>query len=304
MNNDLKLVSVAMATYNGARYLAEQLDSIVHQTYTNIEIVIVDDHSKDDTVAIIREYQLSHPFIVLVQNGQNLGVTKTFEKAIKHCKGFFIALSDQDDIWDPQKIEILVNGIGGHDAVYADSLLVDDKAESLHKSFSDMMNLRSYYSGTPFLLSNSVPGHSMLMKADFVKQVLPFPEEIFFDLWIGFCAAGNNGIKFIDKLLVKYRQHDNNTVGTKDSGNKKLKDPVEKQFSDKLQELQILASAPINNGETKKIMDEMIGHFHRGWSFQRSAFFFKNYHEILSSKNKPTYRKRLYCVKMFFKPNF
>ena len=304
MNDALKLVSVAMASCNGAKYISEQLDSIIHQSYLNIEIIIVDDYSKDDTVSIIQSYQAKYPFIFLIQNEQNLGVTQTFEKAITHCEGFFIALSDQDDIWDHQKIEILVNEIGEHDAVYADSLLVNDKGESLQKSFSNFMNIRSYYSGTPFLLSNSVAGHSILMKASFVKTILPFPGKIFFDLWIGFCAASNNGIKFVDKTLVKYRQHDNNTVGTSKSKNKKMKQSVKEQFAFKLMELQTLAAAPIKDEATKEILHKMISHFHRRWSFKRSAFFFKYYDALLSSKKKPAYRKKMFCMKMFFKPNF
>jgi glycosyltransferase involved in cell wall biosynthesis len=304
MNDDQKLVSVAMASYNGAKYISEQLDSILHQTYSNIEIVIVDDHSTDDTVSIIQSYREKYPFIFLVRNEHNLGVTLAFEHAIKHCKGFFIALCDQDDIWDSQKIEILVNEIGEHDAIYADSLLVNEKGESLQRSFSSIMNLRSYYSGAPFLLSNSVPGHSILMKASFVNKILPFPEKIFFDLWIGFCAAGNNGIKFIDKLLVKYRQHDSNTVGTSKSKNKRKKQSTKEQFEFKLMELRTLAEAPIRDEKTKDILHKMISYFNRKWSFKRSAFFFKYYNEILSSKKKPGYRKKMFCVKMFFKPNF
>lgn len=304
MNDDSRLVSIAMASYNGARYIAEQLDSIIRQGYSPLEIIVVDDHSKDDTIAILESYQVRYPFIRIIRNGHNLGVTKTFEKAVRECKGAFIALCDQDDIWEPDKIETLVKGIGNYDAVFADSLLVNDKGESLNRSFSDMMNLQTYHSGTSFLLSNSVPGHAMLLKTDFLKGILPFPQEIFFDLWIGFCAAANNGVKYIDKTLVRYRQHDNNTVGTSESKNKKEKDPVAEQFAFKLKELQILSAAPITDEGTKKIMAQMIRHFHRRWSFSRSAFFFKNYKEILSSKKKPPFRKALYCLKMFFKPNF
>jgi glycosyltransferase involved in cell wall biosynthesis len=304
MSADLKLVSVAMASYNGARFIGEQLDSILQQTYQNIEVVIVDDHSGDDTVSIIQSYQAKYPFISLICNEENIGVTKTFEKAIENCKGYYIALSDQDDIWHPGKIEILVDEIGEHDVVYADSLLVDENGISLNKKFSDLMNLRSYYTGTPFLLSNSVAGHAMLIKASFLKKILPLPQQIFFDLWIGFCAAANNGIKYIDQTLVNYRQHDNNTVGTSKSKNKKKRQTAQEQFEFKLMELKMLAAAPIKDEGTKNILNKMIHHFHRRWSFKRSAFFFKYYDEILSSKKKPEYRKKMFCMKMFFKPNF
>lgn len=304
MNNQLPLISIAMATYNGAKYIGEQLDSIIHQTYTNIEIVIVDDCSKDDTVAVIEQYQEQYPFIYLHINEQNSGVTVTFEHAISKCTGEFIAISDQDDIWELNKLEILLNEIGEHDAVYSNSLLVDANGQSLNKSFTTIMNMKSYYSGAPFLLSNSVPGHTILMKQGFVQNILPFPPKMLFDLWIGFCAAGNNGIKFVNKTLVKYRQHETNTIGTRDSKNKKKKDAVKVQFEFKLNELKKLATAPIKDEKTKLILKQMIQHFHRGWSFKRSAFFFKYYDDILISKKKAEYRKKLFCIKMIFKPNF
>lgn len=304
MNNQLPLISIAMATYNGAKYIGEQLDSIIHQTYTNIEIVIVDDCSKDDTVAVIEQYQEQYPFIYLHINEQNSGVTVTFEHAISKCTGEFIAISDQDDIWELNKLEILLNEIGEHDAVYSNSLLVDANGQSLNKSFTTIMNMKSYYSGAPFLLSNSVPGHTILMKQGFVQNILPFPPKMLFDLWIGFCAAGNNGIKFVNKTLVKYRQHETNTIGTRDSKNKKKKDAVKVQFEFKLNELKKLATAPIKDEKTKLILKQMIQHFHRGWSFKRSAFFFKYYDDILVSKKKAEYRKKLFCIKMIFKPNF
>jgi glycosyltransferase involved in cell wall biosynthesis len=304
MQKSNSLVSIAMATYNGAKYIEEQLQSIIHQTYSNLEIVIVDDCSKDNTVEIVEQYQQEYPFIRLYVNEQNSGVTKTFEAAIQECSGEFIAISDQDDIWELNKIEILVNEIGEHDAVYSNSLLVDASGHSLSKSFTTIMNMKTYYSGAPFLLSNSVPGHTILMKQEFVQNILPFPPKMLFDLWIGFCAAGNNGIKFVDKTLVKYRQHETNTIGTRDSKNKKKKESIQAQFEFKLNELKTLATAPIKDERTKLILQKMIGHFHQKWSFKRSAFFFKYYDDILVSKKKSTFRKKLFCVKMFFKPNY
>ncbi len=302
--NQPPLVSVAMACYNGARYIGEQLDSILAQTYPALEIVVVDDGSTDDTLAILSSYAQKYSSISVHRNEKNLGVTPTFEKAIRLCKGEFIALSDQDDLWVPEKIDILVNAIGDHDAVFGNSLLVNGQGESLHKTFKDLMNIQSYYSGASFLLSNSVPGHAMLMKRSFVEKVLPLPRHIFFDLWLGFCAAANNGIRYVDEVLVHYRQHDANVVGTQKSSNKKKKRTVQGEFEFKLAELKTLAAAPVTHEPTKKILAEMIRHFHRRWSWKRSHFFFRNYNEILKSKRKSEFRKKLYCIKMFFKPNF
>ena len=303
-SNNLPIVSIAMASYNGERFITEQLYSILNQTYPNIELVIVDDCSKDETISIIKRYQEKFSNIKLFQNEMNSGVTKTFERAIQESKGEFIAISDQDDIWELNKIEILMNEIGDYDAAYSNSLLVDAQGNSLNKSFTTIMNMKTYTCGAPFLLSNSVPGHTILMKKIFVEKILPFPKDMLFDLWIGFCAAANNGIKFVDKTLVKYRQHESNTIGTRDSKNKKQKDKVQIQFEKKLFELKTLATAPIQDAKTLDILKQMITHFHRRWSVARMCFFFKYYDEILISKKKPTYRKKLFCMKMFFKPNF
>jgi len=94
----IKIVSVAIATHNGERYLAEQLDSILSQTYSNLEIVIVDDDSVDNTLNIIKNYQEKFSNIKLIKNIINLGVVKSFELAINNCNGEFIVLADQDDV--------------------------------------------------------------------------------------------------------------------------------------------------------------------------------------------------------------
>lgn len=298
------LVSVAIATYNGAHHIEEQMDSILAQTYKHIEIIIVDDCSTDNTVEIIKEYREKYPFIRLFINKQNEGVTASFEKAVRLCNGYYIALSDQDDIWEKEKVEILEREIGKHDAVYSNSLLVDENGNSLTKTFSSLMNLQSFYTGVPFLLSNTVPGHSMLLKKDFVKKILPFPKHLFFDLWIAFNAAANNGIKYVDKTLVHYRQHTSNLVGTRMSANKRIKLTKQEEFDRKKIELETLATAPIKDEHTEEMLAEMITLFKRKWSIKRSAFFFSHFKEIMAGKKKPLYRKILYCIKMFFKPNF
>jgi glycosyltransferase involved in cell wall biosynthesis len=203
MANQNELVSIVMATYNGGKYLSEQLNSIIQQTYRNIEIVIVDDSSTDDTVEIIKKYQQQFSFISLHINETNNGVTVTFAKAIAESKGSLIAISDQDDIWELNKIETLVNNIEDFDAVYSNSLLVDAHGNSLNKSFTSIMNMKTYRCGAPFLLSNSVPGHTMLIRNSFAKTLFPFPPTVLFDLWICFCASSNNGIKYVDEILVK-----------------------------------------------------------------------------------------------------
>src|SRR5258708_3925751 len=104
-----ELVSIALCTYNGEAYLKEQLDSLIDQTYPNCEIIIVDDCSKDGTVDILKQYANEYTQIKLYINTENLGYTKNFEKAIVLCNGEYIALCDQDDIWDKNKISIMID---------------------------------------------------------------------------------------------------------------------------------------------------------------------------------------------------
>ena len=304
MINGIPLVSVAMATYNGEKYIATQLKTIVNQTYSNIEIVITDDASSDNTVQLIKDFQQKYNFIKLFVNTVNDGVTKTFENSFKNAAGDFIAISDQDDIWELNKIETLLSQLENEDAIYSNSLLVDKDGQSLNKDFKSLMVLKSYYDGSPFLIGNCVPGHTILMKADFVKNILPIPAEIMFDRWISFCAAGNNGIKYVDMLLVHYRQHESNAIGVGKSKNKKTRKTKKEKFDIKLAELKVMNKAPISNPATKLVLHQMLQLFTHKLSLKRSLFFFKNIDTVLVIKNKPRYRKILYSLKMFFKPNY
>ena len=304
MTNATPLVSVAMATYNGEKYITAQLESIINQTYSNIEIIITDDASADNTVQIIEELQTKHHRIKLFINAANKGISKTFENSIRNCAGDFIAMSDQDDIWELNKIEILLSRIENEDAIYSNSLLVDKHGRSLNKDFKSLMKLQSYYDGAPFLMGNCIPGHTIMMKAGFIKIILPLPDEVMFDRWISFCAAGNNGIKYVDMPLVNYRQHDSNVIGTSKSKNKRARKTKIQKFNIKLNELKRMNEAPISNTSTKQLLRQMLQLFTHKLSFKRSLFFFKNIDTVLVIKNKPRYRKILYCLKMFFKPNY
>ena len=113
------LVSVVMATYNGERFIAEQLESILTQTYSNLEIIIVDDRSTDQSYTILESYAAKDTRIRLFRNEQNLGYVKNFEKGLSLAGGVYIAPSDQDDIWLPHKITTLVNHINDNTIVYS-----------------------------------------------------------------------------------------------------------------------------------------------------------------------------------------
>jgi len=205
--NDKALVSIALCTYNGGAYLREQLDSIVNQSYSPIELIAVDDCSTDNTLDILKEYAAKYPFIKVFVNPENLGYIRNFEKALQLCNGDFIALSDQDDIWDLKKIEKQVNAIGNNLLVYHDSKFVDQNGNSLNRKMSDIMNLYRGNQPEVFLFFNCISGHAVLMKKELRDELLPFPNAYFHDWWMGYVATNLGSIDFINETLVKYRQH-------------------------------------------------------------------------------------------------
>lgn len=210
------LISIALATYNGDRYLVEQLESIYNQTYRNIEVVVSDDHSSDDTIKILQVYKQKKGLKFTV-NQNKLGIVKNFENAISKCSGEYILLSDQDDVWMPSKIETLVHEIGEFSLIYSDGLILsntESKGIRISKlnwmiPFSVDSNNENFFK---YLLFNSfVLGCSMMFKKELLKTAMPFFENYRnHDWWLVFCAECQNGVKYINVPLFHYRIHDDN----------------------------------------------------------------------------------------------
>lgn len=205
--NNYPLVSIALCTYNGAVYLEEQLDSIIKQSYPNLEIVVVDDGSKDNTLEILKSYSNKYSHFKIYQNAVNLGYIKNFEKAISLCTGEFIALCDQDDIWLENKIALQVSEIGDNILIYHDSEFINENGTSLEKKISDV---RTFYAGDDsryFLFENCVSGHTILFHKNLVPYLHDFTKEVFHDWWLAYTATNIGSITFSMHCLVKYRQH-------------------------------------------------------------------------------------------------
>ncbi len=183
------------------------MDTLVQQTYPNLQIIVSDDGSTDSTLDILHEYEKQFPFIAVKQNNGAHGIKRNFENALKYCSGEYIAFSDQDDIWMLDKIEKLVNAIGNYALVYHDSLFVDEQGNSLNRKFSTDLNCYSGFKSEAFLLCNCVSGHALMFDRKLLNISLPFPSARHHDWWLAFRAAENGGIKFLDEVLVLYRQH-------------------------------------------------------------------------------------------------
>jgi glycosyltransferase involved in cell wall biosynthesis len=209
-----QLVSVAMATYNGAHYLRAQIDSILVQSYRNFELVISDDGSKDETASIVREYAKRDQRIRTMIHTVNLGYVKNFERAIAACHGDIIFLSDQDDVWDPRKIEIMLSRMDGYSLIYSDAVIVDDKLVVLKPSFNALKE--ASFGVVPFLNlldHNKVTGCTCAFKREIFALAQPFPASVYHDYWLALVASSNGGVLSIPDRLVKYRQHGGNALG-------------------------------------------------------------------------------------------
>ena len=219
-------ISVALCTYNGERFLEEQLESISAQTVLPEELVVCDDGSTDGTLAILAKFATSAPFTVRVFKNENrLGSTKNFEKAIKHCTGDIIALCDQDDVWSRYKIERVIEALDeGCSAVFTDAEVVDDRLHSLGYSLWQSVHFttrlrnefRSGKALRTLLKYNFVTGATMAFRRECLGRFMPIPESWVHDGWIALTlAASNERIAFIEEPLIKYRQHANNQLGAR-----------------------------------------------------------------------------------------
>lgn len=211
-------ISIAMTTYNGEKYLREQLDSILRQSFTDWELVICDDCSKDSTRQILAEYAGKDNRIKIFENDKNLGFKKNFEKAISLCNGDYIALSDQDDIWLPQHLQILLNIIGNKSASFGNSLLVDANNKSLNRMLNEIDGFNWLPPENKILwhilfIHGPFQGAAALFKSSFVKRLLPIPEGcLYHDAWFASCACMEDGIAYTFEPILRYRQHGNNVT--------------------------------------------------------------------------------------------
>jgi glycosyltransferase involved in cell wall biosynthesis len=223
--NPSKHISVAMCTYNGERFLHEQLGSIASQTLLPSELLVCDDGSTDATAAIVAEFAQSAPFSVrFVQNLNNLGSTRNFEQAISLCRGEYIALSDQDDWWSPEKLEISVNTLRNSDAggLFSDALLMNDASKPTggrlwravrFDNTREILHFSERDSATATLLrGNVVTGATVVLRASLRELMLPFPKEWVHDGWMAWMLVLHARMIALGKPLIRYRVHSTQQV--------------------------------------------------------------------------------------------
>ena len=205
------MISVCMASFNGSKYIEQQLESILLQIEHSDEVVIVDDASKDETVAIIRGFK--DPRIKIFENDTNLGVIAAFERSMSLAQGHIIFLSDQDDIWLPNKVKKIMQVFGQNPEVtlcLSDARIVDASGKVKDQTYFELRGAFKH-SVVSNIIKNRFLGCSIAFKKSLNKNILPFPREIpAHDMWIGLINEVYGKSTFINEPLFQYRRHSEN----------------------------------------------------------------------------------------------
>lgn len=212
-------VSVAMCTFNGERFLRQQLESIAGQERLPDELVVCDDESEDTTLEILQEFASRVHFPVrIVRNETNLGSTKNFEKAISLCNGELIALCDQDDVWAPQKLERLAQVLNADESaggVFSDAVLIDAEGEPIRKRLWEVHRF-GFASSSDFdrmaairllLKHDVVTGATLMFRTSMRSLLTPIPACWIHDGWIAWMITLYSHLSFINEPLLQYRVH-------------------------------------------------------------------------------------------------
>lgn len=230
-------VVVLLPVYNGARYLPEQLDSILTQSQTHLTILCRDDGSRDDSLSILRHYASQHPerLRVLEDTLGNLGARANFSKLMQAAlnaemspasSSTYYALSDQDDVWHVDKLAQLVAAMQHLEQgdthlpvlVHSDLRVVDDQGQVIAPSMAAYQGLRpDRDSFAAQLISNTVTGCTAMMNRALMERSTPVPPEcIMHDWWISLVASAFGKRTYLQQAMLDYRQHATNTIGAKE----------------------------------------------------------------------------------------
>ena len=205
------MLSVCMATYNGEKYIRQQLDSILIQLSKGDEVVISDDSSTDRTVAMIREFRDDR--IVLFENQKFRSPVFNFQNSLNHAQNDIIILSDQDDIWKPDKVKVLMQYINNYDLILSDAEVIDKDGNIIEGSFYRKNGSKKGL--VKNIIKNSYLGCTMAFNRNILEMSLPFPRDLpMHDWWIGLVGELYGETYFIKNKLISYRRHDNNASST------------------------------------------------------------------------------------------
>jgi cellulose synthase/poly-beta-1,6-N-acetylglucosamine synthase-like glycosyltransferase len=222
------MISVALCTYNGSRFLGEQLASIRAQSRPVDELVVCDDRSTDDTVSLLRTFAETVSFPVRVHvNETNRGSTKNFEKALSLCQGDLLFCCDQDDVWRTDKVQVLTEYLAQHpehEAVFSNARVIDEASQPTGRTIWEEIEFgpdkqaewRAGRGYETLFGSYVVTGATLALRRRILPRVTPFPTvlpELIHDGWLALVLSLTNQIGFVDDTLLDYRRHAQQQVG-------------------------------------------------------------------------------------------
>lgn len=305
-----KLISIAMCTYNGEKFIKEQLDSILDQTYKNIEIIIVDDVSNDTTVEIIQNYKDNR--IKFFKNEKNLGFVKNFEKAISLCSGDYIALADQDDIWKNYKIEKFIQEIGDNLLIYSDAILIDKDSKEIGKELiRPVTNLISGSNTKAFLFYNCISGNTMMFSKELIKHIIPINKKFsFHDSWIAFIANSLGKVTYTEEAMIYYRRYDEQVTRTRTKNYNSVLDKLRQKkdikmllAKNRMDDYIALKELPFLDKSIYSILDLLIQHYK---DYDKGIYNYTLYKVLLNDKDsyfaiKAENKRKAYSRKLSMK---
>ena len=219
----MEKIDILLATYNGSKYLHEQLDSILNQSYGNINVIIRDDGSSDNTVMIIKEYEQKDSRVRLLNdNLGNLGFVRNFEELMKNSTSEYLMFSDQDDIWYNDKVEISYVRMKEVEYIYGKScpILVHTNSKIMnYETRTKSLFISDYAKNSSFensFFNFFVQGSTMLINASLKREALPFSKEVYLhDRYLHLIAEFIGIRSYVDAPTMDYRQHSNNEIGSR-----------------------------------------------------------------------------------------
>lgn len=196
--------SVVLASYQGERFIGEQLDSILPQLAPGDEIVVSDDVSTDRTCEVIARRDDAR--IRVLAHHVHVGCVANFQRAIESCRGDTVFFCDQDDIWLPNKVEMLDAALRTAHCAASDAIVVDEHLETLHRSYFEWRGARQF-SRLSIYLKPPIIGATVACRRDYLETLLPFPAGVSHDFWLTFNAACDNTLAILRTPLILYRRH-------------------------------------------------------------------------------------------------
>ena len=296
----MERVDILLATYNGEKYLKEQIESILTQTYSNFRLLISDDCSTDGTWSILNHYAGLDNRVIIHRNERNIGIVENYEFLLRQVQSEFFMYSDQDDVWRINKIEKCINKIKQDNAgiIHTDLEVVDEYLNPIAPSFWDLKKIRKrveFNSFESMFLNNYVTGCTIMARSDFIYRILPFPKgdsHLIHDYWTALIISNFSRMTYIDEPLIRYRQHHDNSVGSnRKSDEIQNFDELRNMFIDiKISHFRILKQYEDKfTGEYyKNNIDKAIAYFNHikdvnHFSFKSWGFYFNLYkHETIS----------------------